>query len=330
MLTMQRLNRLWQQKRFGQLLRDVTASRPEAGMGLDLRLAGPSAAAAASLLRLGELHQLQTPLARELVRHLLFAQCADGRWTAGACQTPVAGAGEQSDQHLHQHGQTEGVSARHARELTIAAAKTKRRPSKAGKAEGIRRAIARVGPAAADAMLTALVLRSLCSLPREPAAGRLTQVTLPDASLSTSDACQRGFDWLACKQQVLHIGTDRGFGWGGDDAFDRCIATGFVLLQLGRQAEFRDAVDLAGATEVGRSTVAIDEELEGQSKTTQHERGAKQLVWDHASLRVGGSLVGVTAAADGRRVPTARATWSGRAASSAKVVEPSMPLLLRV
>ena len=83
MLTPHKLERLWRDNLHRRIMREVLAGRPEAGFGLDERLGGWLAAAALTLLRLGELNQTGQPLADDLRKRLLIAKNADGSFGDG-------------------------------------------------------------------------------------------------------------------------------------------------------------------------------------------------------------------------------------------------------
>ena len=83
MLTPHKLERLWRDNRHRHIMREVLAGRPEADLGLDERLGGWLAAAALTLLRLGELNQMGLPLADDLRKRLLIAKNADGGFGDG-------------------------------------------------------------------------------------------------------------------------------------------------------------------------------------------------------------------------------------------------------
>lgn len=186
MLTGNRLLRLWQTARYRHLMRDILLGRPEAGLELDQLLGGKTAAAAVTLVRLGELNQAATPLAREMLDCVLMSQGRAGDWRDPA---------------------------------------------------------GRLCP-----MLTALCLRALMTLPgvnalvpttlgmREMAFDR---PTVPD----TARAILRGLGSLRETQ-------DGEGGWESEIA-SRELVTGFVLLQLGRRAAFRHAVNFEAAYHVG-------------------------------------------------------------------------------
>ena len=192
MLTPNKLGRLWKANKYRQIMREVLAARPEAKLGLDERLGGPLAAAALTLLRLGELNQTSLPLADDLRGRLLVARNRDGSW------------GEPADR----------------------------------------------------AVLTALCVRALSTLPRSPA--RRLSATGPTLGLAemfqtgdvrsgdaaTAAAIRGGVAYLADAQR------DDG-GWGQDEraGFD----TAFVMLQVGRLESFKASVRLEDALRFGRS-----------------------------------------------------------------------------
>jgi len=179
MLTLARIGRLWRNARYRQLMRDILAGRPEAGLQLDERLGGPLAAAALSLLRLAELNQAGSPaaapLATEMRQRILLSQNADGSW------------GDEDHRSV----------------------------------------------------LTALCVRALAALsqPSTPVAFGMT-LHLGDrrrGDRALSAAADRGVAWLAGAQEPSG-------GWG-DDA----LATGFILLQLGRHVGFNARARLEAA-----------------------------------------------------------------------------------
>ena len=83
MLTPTKLDNLWRDSRYRRVVREVLAGRPENDLPLADRLGGATAAAALTLLRLGELNQTALPLADDLRKRLLIAQNRDGSFGDG-------------------------------------------------------------------------------------------------------------------------------------------------------------------------------------------------------------------------------------------------------
>jgi hypothetical protein len=83
MITVKHIERLWTGRMYDRLLRELLANRPEAGLRLELELAGTcraTPAAALAMIRLNELNQSHQPLQTKLVRTLVATQEVDGGW----------------------------------------------------------------------------------------------------------------------------------------------------------------------------------------------------------------------------------------------------------
>jgi hypothetical protein len=80
MLTVRHIERLWNARKYSQLLDELISPRIEAPAAAELAQAPASSAAALSLIRLDELHQPHAPLCAKLVRTLIALQEPDGGW----------------------------------------------------------------------------------------------------------------------------------------------------------------------------------------------------------------------------------------------------------
>jgi hypothetical protein len=83
MTTVRHLERLWTGRLYDKLFRELAANRPEAGLRLELELAGSCRAVPASamaVIRMNELGQSHHPLQAKLVRTLVATQETDGGW----------------------------------------------------------------------------------------------------------------------------------------------------------------------------------------------------------------------------------------------------------
>lgn len=80
MLTVRHLERLWNARRYPQLLQELIVWRVEAPLAGDLGDQPAIASAALALVRLDELHQSHVPLAGKLCRALIAAQQPSGGW----------------------------------------------------------------------------------------------------------------------------------------------------------------------------------------------------------------------------------------------------------
>ena len=81
MLTVRHLERDWNARAYGRLMRELLAARGEATPKLITDLARPAASAAMIMVRLDELGQAHVPLFTTLLRTVLAAQDSDGGWT---------------------------------------------------------------------------------------------------------------------------------------------------------------------------------------------------------------------------------------------------------
>jgi hypothetical protein len=80
MMTVRHIERLWDSKSYGKLMRDLLVARPESGARLETELSRGIPAAAMALIRLDELCQSGAPLYNRLLRTILNDQHADGGW----------------------------------------------------------------------------------------------------------------------------------------------------------------------------------------------------------------------------------------------------------
>lgn len=99
MITVRLMERLWASKRYGNIVREMLASRPEASLRLEMELGRAAPAAALILIRLDELSQQNAPLYGKLVRVILAEQQSDGGWgdlfsTAVCLRALLCGSGQ--------------------------------------------------------------------------------------------------------------------------------------------------------------------------------------------------------------------------------------------
>jgi hypothetical protein len=80
MLTVRHIEKLWNARKYSQILGELIAPRIEVAAGPELSQAESAAAAALSLIRFDELHQLHAPICSKLIRALLGLQEPDGGW----------------------------------------------------------------------------------------------------------------------------------------------------------------------------------------------------------------------------------------------------------
>ena len=80
MLTVRRIERLWNERKYLQILEELIAPRVEAAAVAELAETPAASAAALALVRLNELHQPQASLCPRLIRTLLALQETDGGW----------------------------------------------------------------------------------------------------------------------------------------------------------------------------------------------------------------------------------------------------------
>ena len=80
MVTIHRLQRLWDERAYGRLSTEVLGIRPEAAILSRVEGSTALAAAASTIVRLDELSQSGSRLCSVLLRTLLAAQQADGGW----------------------------------------------------------------------------------------------------------------------------------------------------------------------------------------------------------------------------------------------------------
>jgi hypothetical protein len=76
MMTLRRIERLWNERQYQRLFSELMSARPEGGLHLSLQM--PAAATAIALLRLDELTQSQAPVYAQLLRTLISQQHPDG------------------------------------------------------------------------------------------------------------------------------------------------------------------------------------------------------------------------------------------------------------
>ncbi|CAN5485629.1 hypothetical protein BH10PLA1_BH10PLA1_07390 [soil metagenome] len=81
MLTVRHLEREWNTRAYGRLMRELLTARGESSPKLITDLARPAASAAMIMVRLDELGQLHAPLFTTLLRTVLAAQDAGGGWS---------------------------------------------------------------------------------------------------------------------------------------------------------------------------------------------------------------------------------------------------------
>jgi hypothetical protein len=98
MQTVRHIERLWTNRKYEQLFRELIADRPESSFRLEIELATCTPAAAMAMIRLDELNQSHVPLYQKLVRSLVATQDADGGWgdpmaTALCLRALMAGKG---------------------------------------------------------------------------------------------------------------------------------------------------------------------------------------------------------------------------------------------
>jgi hypothetical protein len=80
MTTIRHIEKAWVARRYGKLLAELVAARPEGQFGLGEATGQALPAAAMGVVRLDELAQTHVPLYTRLVRAILAAQEADGGW----------------------------------------------------------------------------------------------------------------------------------------------------------------------------------------------------------------------------------------------------------
>lgn len=80
MVTVRLMERLWNGKAYGKIVREVMGARPEGSARVATEFSRPTPAAALLLIRLDELNQSFAPLYGKLVRTILNSQQADGSW----------------------------------------------------------------------------------------------------------------------------------------------------------------------------------------------------------------------------------------------------------
>ncbi len=108
MITVRHMERMWNGRRYVQLIQELMAPRMEVCIEADLVAGRPvSAAAAMALIRLEELNQSRTPLSSILIQALVASQDQDGGWgealTTALCVKALSlneGAGEAIDRGL--------------------------------------------------------------------------------------------------------------------------------------------------------------------------------------------------------------------------------------
>lgn len=87
MLTNRHIERLWNNRKWSQLLDELLAPRIEALAARDLAQNPAASAASLALIRLDELHQAHSPLCSQLIRALISLQETDGGWADVATTT---------------------------------------------------------------------------------------------------------------------------------------------------------------------------------------------------------------------------------------------------
>ncbi len=83
MITVRRIERFWEAKKYAALMDELLQNRPEhllAGREQRVSLVRAASSAAVAMIRLDELSQSHTPLYRTLLRTVLACQEADGGW----------------------------------------------------------------------------------------------------------------------------------------------------------------------------------------------------------------------------------------------------------
>ena len=84
MTTVRHVDRLWANRVWGKLLRELLSNRPESSPRLEVELHSLVATAALAMIRLDELNQTHAPLFSKLVRTVLASQDRDGGWRDAA------------------------------------------------------------------------------------------------------------------------------------------------------------------------------------------------------------------------------------------------------
>jgi hypothetical protein len=89
MITVRQLERLWQARDYGRMIRSCMEMKAENSMRLEAACGRAAPAAAMAVIRLDELSQGHMPFCGQMVRVVLAAQEADGGWgdalTTGLC-----------------------------------------------------------------------------------------------------------------------------------------------------------------------------------------------------------------------------------------------------
>src|SRR5262249_10281530 len=80
MLTVRHIEKLWDARKYQQILCELISPRVEMAAGEELNQTPDAAAAALALIRLDELHQAHASLCSRLIRSLVSLQEADGGW----------------------------------------------------------------------------------------------------------------------------------------------------------------------------------------------------------------------------------------------------------
>src|SRR5580704_822143 len=80
MLTVRYIQKLWDARKYQQILDELIGPRVEAPAAGELGHVQTASAAALCLIRLDELHQPHAPICSQLVRSLLARQETDGGW----------------------------------------------------------------------------------------------------------------------------------------------------------------------------------------------------------------------------------------------------------
>jgi hypothetical protein len=80
MMTVRYIEKLWTNRDYTRLLKEMLTGRSEASLRLESELTGPTPAAAMALVRLDELAQAHVPLYEKLLKILIATQEADGGW----------------------------------------------------------------------------------------------------------------------------------------------------------------------------------------------------------------------------------------------------------
>jgi hypothetical protein len=146
MLTVKRMQRLWNAKSYQALFQESLAGRPETLEPFEAHEGWAALAASAAMIRLAELDQSYLPFYSQLLRALIAAQQADGGW--GDCTTTALALHALSNDKGH------GVCIDRGVEYLV----NLQQPSGAWPAVPIRRM-------PADAFVTAFVLYELADLP---------------------------------------------------------------------------------------------------------------------------------------------------------------------